>query len=192
MFCYKCGKQLDEGTNFCPHCGATQKKDENNQQKEDAKKVKSSQKQMKANKKVIAIACVAVVILGAIIGIVASISAKKNEEAMIKAVIGTEWHGFHAGLGRYIDVIFEDEDTVLYDLGPGEGTDEYEWWVEKVDGNRLVIKDNPVAQDIYDEGGRQAQWYSLAIEYTIVFEKSGSVYMPYALINEDGNIIDSK
>ena len=27
MFCYKCGKQLEEGTAFCPDCGAAQNKE---------------------------------------------------------------------------------------------------------------------------------------------------------------------
>lgn len=191
-FCPNCGKELTSNAAFCPNCGTALQKKEEKKILPDATKIKSPKNGMKVNKKLVAIVCAAVVILGAIIGVIASISAKKKEEAMVNAVIGTEWRVFHAGLDGYIDVIFKDEDTLLYDLGPGEGTDEYEWWVEKVDGNRLVFNTNPVAQDIYDEGGSHAEWYDLGKDYSVSFNKSGSTYMPYALIDTKGNIKDTK
>lgn len=189
MFCYKCGKQLDEGTNFCPHCGATQKKDESNQQKEDTKRVKSSQKQLKANKKVIAIVCVVVVILGAVLGIISSNNAKKeNEEAMINALIGTTWCAYWQHPGANVELTFVDKDTFLINLGPGNGTDEYKWEVTRVEGNKIVIKDTPSEKNIYGEYNAISEWISPGIDWSVSFSEDDGSYVPYALNHSGGTM----
>lgn len=176
MFCYKCGKQFDEGTNICPHCGAAQNKDERSQQ-------------IKVNKKVIAIVCVVVVILGTVIGIISSNNAKKKkEEAMIDALIGTTWCAYWQHPGANVELTFVDKNTFLIDLGPGNGTDEYTWEVVKVDGNKIVIKDTPSEKNICGEYNAISEWISPGIDWSVSFTEDDGRYVPHALNHSGGTM----
>lgn len=78
MYCGKCGKEYAEGSSFCANCGNTL----NSQQK--------NKFNLKINKKVIIGIIAIVLVVGGIVSIVNSVSAKNNtpEKAAEKFVVG--------------------------------------------------------------------------------------------------------
>lgn len=83
MFCPKCGRQLEEGTSFCPNCGTAQQSNVTNKQTDSVSISKSSLK------KGILIAFVTIVLLCAGFAFLSTSFGDKNTGTQGTATIGT-------------------------------------------------------------------------------------------------------
>lgn len=85
MFCPKCGRQLEEGTSFCPNCGTAQQSNVTNKQTDSVSISKSSLK------KGILIAFVTIVLLCAGFAFLSTSFGEKSIETLGTAKVVGKW-----------------------------------------------------------------------------------------------------
>ena len=85
MFCPKCGRQLEEGTSFCPNCGTAQQSNVTNKQTDSVSISKSS------HKKGILIAFVTIVLLCAGFAFLSTSFGEKSTGTLGTAKVVGKW-----------------------------------------------------------------------------------------------------
>ena len=191
MFCYKCGKQLDDSMAFCPDCGTEQQKVVKNTLPINADKFKLIKNMTTHQKKLFAIVGVVLLILCTIAGGFVHKNAKK--EAMVKALIGTTWSSNFASAEDGIAVwSFVDEDTFMFDIGQRFDVREVKWWVKRVTDDTLIFNAERISPPIYDEVRDMYMNIGFNGDHIISFKKVNGSYIPYALIYGDGTVLDTQ
>lgn len=166
-FCSNCGKELAGDSSFCPNCGFALQENKKQKKYSGTGKHQILQNCIKSKKTMVALVCAVVVILGAIIGVMASSNTKKAK--MVDALVSTHWKS----VGSDVDTEWHFVDSKKVFISH---------WGTSVRWRAVEVLDGPDTLVI-------AIGKEKSIRYVIYANTSSGDLVPFEIQNEKGETI---